>query len=292
LGKKLLSGEGALTEEVMGPQVGALPRGAHRGPMIHTTPELRARLDPQEIDLDTRGIGLDAVMKTHELVQDYQAAVRGDPQLEPIVNDLEKRLQKVLDNAQTPDSAPDVPPTPVTSPHPEPPASRTPSAIEPERPTPHPKPAASRIPPSVEPVGSPILAEVQARARQQWRQDLLPHAGPNGGTIDRIVVEDVEFTKVTVSWSERELRIGYLRIEKLAGPQGAGMAVHDALEEAAVQVARQVKARAVRVYVRLVFDPGLLGKLQARQYQSYEWKLGEKSREEVQAKRIPIEDTQ
>ena len=194
LGKKLLSGEGALTEEVMGPQVGALPRGAHRGPMIHTTPELRARLDPQEIDLDTRGIGLDAVMKTHELVQDYQAAVRGDPQLEPIVNDLEKRLQKVLDNAQTPGSAPDVPPTPVTSPHPEPPASRTPSAVEPGRPTPQTEAHAPTQPQAKKPLigatsGGPraprnleaLNPDERFRAAQQELQPLVDKINPGGG---------------------------------------------------------------------------------------------------------------
>jgi hypothetical protein len=146
LGKKLLSGEGALTEEALGAQRGPIPAGAHRGPITHATPELTARVRKQADEIDD-------VESALELLQDYKATAVGDPQLGPIVKDLETRLHQLLENKQTPVSSPAVQPTLSTSPHPEPTTSHLPPAVEPGRPTP--------------------LAEAQARARQQAKEPTM-----------------------------------------------------------------------------------------------------------------------
>ena len=131
-----------------------------------------------------------------------------------------------------------------------------------------------------------LTAEAQGRARQQWEQALLPYA-QQGGTITQIAVSGVRFVLVTVIRNGHELEIGYSVIQReAAAPGGAAMEIHDALEQAAVQVAHQVKASSVRMVVRMVGNEYLRRELRTRGYEEELLHLPEDQRS--WAKLIPV----
>ncbi|HEY5868248.1 MAG TPA: hypothetical protein VI542_22250, partial [Candidatus Tectomicrobia bacterium] len=69
-----------------------------------------------------------------------------------------------------------------------------------------------------------------------------------------------------VTRAGRELQVSYLVIKKVAGPKGAGMEVHDTLEQAAVRIAQQTEASSVRITVDQVGNAHLREELRQRDY--------------------------
>ena len=108
----------------------------------------------------------------------------------------------------------------------------------------------------------------QSHARQHWEQALLETLQKGGGKVGTglITVLDVQFLFPVVTRAGRELQVSYLVIKKVAGPKGAGMEVHDTLEQAAVRIAQQTEASSVRITVDQVGNAHLREELRQRDY--------------------------
>jgi len=116
---------------------------------------------------------------------------------------------------------------------------------------------------------APALSQATMRvAREQLAVALAPLAQQAaGGMIGVIDVAGVRLHDVEVSWTGRELRVGYFGIERLTAPGGAGAQIQESLEHAVAQVARQVGAPSARVFVRKVVNDRWRAILHARGYQ-------------------------
>lgn len=137
-----------------------------------------------------------------------------------------------------------------------------------------------------------LSAQEHADALQRWVGNLLPLAQQQGGgMIDRIEVQGVRFTNVEVRWHGSELRVGYFGISRETAKPGTGILIHDTLEQAAVQVARQVHSRTVRVYVAVVLTRYLLDQLRDRKYKPDTWRFPKIQRVPVETKLITVEET-
>jgi hypothetical protein len=143
-------------------------------------------------------------------------------------------------------------------------------------------------PDRLRPSGEQVLsAPSRERARQQWEQALLPLAQqPKGGRIGQIQVEGVNFHSVEVTRRGTELLVGYFGFERRSAPGGAAAEIHEALEKAAFQVARQIRARSVRVFARKAVSKWR-DTLLARGYRAHVFEHAD-GLEAVLAKRFPV----
>jgi hypothetical protein len=88
----------------------------------------------------------------------------------------------------------------------------------------------------------------------------------SSGTWEGTMIEGVSLGGVRVTMLGSELRVSYTVIENVSRIPARGRLIHGALEQAAIQAARQAGARTARVAVELVQEPKWAAYLESLQY--------------------------